>query len=223
MADEAGVRVEPAAAIAWLRRRLALSEADWQALLRGVDAAVDAAIDAQFEAVQHDLLAAVLDAVEDGTTAEQFRDDYERIVQRHGWSYHRHAGWHSQLIFRMQTQNAYMAGRWDQVQRVLAANRGRVDYFLRYVTVGDERVRDNHAAWHGVILRADHPFWLTHWPPNGFNCRCPPPQLITRRVMERRGWAVTGDDDPRLAVMPDEGFVANVGIALATGAGVTGG
>lgn len=212
MANE--IKVQPVEAIEWLRRRLQFTEAAWRALLEGVDAAVEAAIDDQVESVHRDLLQAVLDAVEDGSTAEQFQGAYEGIVQDHGWSYHGNAGWHSRLIFRMQTQNAYMAGRWEQVQRVLEANRGRVTYFLRYATVGDERVRDSHAQWHGVILRPDHPFWLTHWPPNGFNCRCPPPQLITERVMARRGWTVTPDDDPRLQVMPDVGFVGNVGKVL---------
>ena len=29
-----------------------------------------------------------------------------------------------------------------------------------------------HRAWEGLILPIDHPFWQTHFPPNGFRCRC---------------------------------------------------
>lgn len=29
-----------------------------------------------------------------------------------------------------------------------------------------------HLAWHGLTLPADHPFWKSHWAPNGFGCQC---------------------------------------------------
>lgn len=48
---------------------------------------------------------------------------------------------------------------------------------LQYQTVGDDRVRDEHADWDGVTLPVDHEFWETHLPPNGFNCRCIVQQL----------------------------------------------
>lgn len=44
-----------------------------------------------------------------------------------------------------------------------------------YVTVGDNRVRDEHAALDGLTRPKDDPIWKTLWPPNGWNCRC---QLI---------------------------------------------
>lgn len=46
------------------------------------------------------------------------------------------------------------------------------DAMLRYTTVGDARVRDTHRALEGVTLAANHPFWDTAYPPNGFKCRC---------------------------------------------------
>lgn len=41
-----------------------------------------------------------------------------------------------------------------------------------YITVGDERVREEHAVLDGVKLPKDDPFWNRFWPPNGWNCRC---------------------------------------------------
>ena len=41
-----------------------------------------------------------------------------------------------------------------------------------YRTVGDGRVSDEHKQWDGIRLPWDDPFWLTHYPPNRFNCRC---------------------------------------------------
>ena len=40
------------------------------------------------------------------------------------------------------------------------------------MTVGDERVRDQHRDWHGKILPIDHPFWKVNFPPNDWGCRC---------------------------------------------------
>ena len=48
---------------------------------------------------------------------------------------------------------------------------------LKYVTVGDERVRPKHAAWDGIILPVDNPWWNTHMPPNDWNDRCTVQQL----------------------------------------------
>lgn len=43
---------------------------------------------------------------------------------------------------------------------------------LRYVTVGDDRVRASHAALNGLQRPKDDPIWDTIYPPNGWNCRC---------------------------------------------------
>lgn len=37
---------------------------------------------------------------------------------------------------------------------------------------GAEHPRLQHKAWDGLTLPADHPFWQTHYPPNGWRCRC---------------------------------------------------
>lgn len=42
----------------------------------------------------------------------------------------------------------------------------------KYVTVGDDRVRDEHARLDGLVKKKDNAIWQTIWPPNGWNCRC---------------------------------------------------
>ena len=49
--------------------------------------------------------------------------------------------------------------------------------FLRYQTVGDDAVRDEHAELDNVIYRVDDPIWSSIYPPNGWNCRCIVEQL----------------------------------------------
>ena len=43
---------------------------------------------------------------------------------------------------------------------------------LKYQTVGDNRVRPEHAAWDGIVKPVDDPFWDTRMPKNDWGCRC---------------------------------------------------
>ncbi|TXI17870.1 MAG: hypothetical protein E6Q67_12570 [Roseateles sp.] len=71
------------------------------------------------------------------------------------------------LVYDTNTRQAYAAGQWERVQRTK-----RTHPFLRYITKRDERVREAHRAWDNVTLPVDDGFWSTHYPPNGWRCRC---------------------------------------------------
>lgn len=71
------------------------------------------------------------------------------------------------LIYDVNTRQAYATGLWERVER----SKGALPY-VRYITKRDERVRASHAAWDNVTLPVDDPFWQTHWPQNGWRCRC---------------------------------------------------
>lgn len=71
------------------------------------------------------------------------------------------------LIFDTNTASAYAAGRWTRLWE-----RRETHPYLMYLTKQDERVRITHRRWHGLVLPIEHPFWQTHYPPNGFRCRC---------------------------------------------------
>ena len=89
-------------------------------------------------------------------------------------------------IFNTNLRTSYAAGRWERIQRA----KGELPY-LRYVAVLDDRTRDNHAAWHGTVLPVDDAFWRSHYPPNGWGCRCIVQQLDDDDL-ERYGYEVTG-------------------------------
>ena len=44
--------------------------------------------------------------------------------------------------------------------------------YLKYIAVLDKRTRDSHAKLNGTILPKDDDFWKSHFPPNGWSCRC---------------------------------------------------
>jgi SPP1 gp7 family putative phage head morphogenesis protein len=205
--DPFGIKAK--SSIRFLRDRLGISEAEWAAILAGADAAAAAAIDDQRDAMARDFTKAIIEILESGGTVRDFQNDYGEIVDRYGWSPDGDPGWHSELIFRMQTANARAAGWWKQAQKLKS-----VRPFVRYLTVGDRRVRHTHREWHNVILPVDHPFWRTHWPPNGFGCRCMV-RTVSERELKLYGWKITKDGFSGLAIPPDKGFAGNVGLAMA--------
>ena len=70
-------------------------------------------------------------------------------------------------IFTTNMLSAYQAGRYQQLQESVE------EYpYWRYKSMGDSHVRPAHRALNGKVFRADDPFWASHYPPNGFNCRC---------------------------------------------------
>jgi SPP1 gp7 family putative phage head morphogenesis protein len=74
--------------------------------------------------------------------------------------------------FATATAQSQAASQWATIQ-------GQKDVLplLQYLTVGDDRVRDEHAAWHGIIRPVDDPFWDSNYPINGWTCRCTTVQL----------------------------------------------
>ncbi len=44
--------------------------------------------------------------------------------------------------------------------------------YLTYHTVGDGRVRPEHASLDGITRPVNDKFWSKYFPPNGWNCRC---------------------------------------------------
>lgn len=73
----------------------------------------------------------------------------------------------AELLIRHHGFQAYQAGTYAIMDR----QRDALPYW-QYVTVGDENVRDEHAALDGIILPADSPFWRDHFPPWDWGCRC---------------------------------------------------
>nr|WP_295782223.1 phage minor head protein [Rhodoferax sp.] len=71
------------------------------------------------------------------------------------------------LIFDTNTSMAQAAGQWERIQQTK-----RSHPYLRYITQHDDKVRPAHRAWDNVTLPVDDSFWLTHFPPCGWRCRC---------------------------------------------------
>ena len=175
-------RLPPAEALAYMRARDRLTQTySWMDLLRDEHAQ-------QFTVsrlARLDLLQAIRDQITKSVGGDLTRRDFDTSVS----ALLAKAGWWGEktvldpatgeavtttfdparlkLIFDVNTRMAWSAGQWERVQR-----NQRTHPYIRYVTKGDERVRESHAAWHNLVLPVSDPFWQTHWPPNGWRCRC---------------------------------------------------
>jgi hypothetical protein len=84
-----------------------------------------------------------------------------------------------QTIFWSNMRAARAAGQWERVQRSKKA----LPYLL-YVRTSSADPRQEHLDWAGTILKVDDPFWRTHFPPNGWGCKCAV-RAITQREADR--------------------------------------
>lgn len=77
-----------------------------------------------------------------------------------------------ETIFRTNLQSSYAAGQWQQMQE-----QAEDAPYLMYEAIDDFRTRPEHAAWDNKVLPINSKWWHTHYPPNGWNCRCTTIQL----------------------------------------------
>lgn len=133
-------------------------------------------------------------AIEEGMTLHQFRERLEPLMQEKGWWGRKEvvdpetgeiveaqlgSPRRLQTIFETNLKTAYAAGRWDTIKETAA-----IMPYLMYSAVKDDQTRDEHLAWDGIVLRWDDPWWESHYPPNGWNCRCSVIQVSDRTLSE---------------------------------------
>lgn len=101
----------------------------------------------------------------------KFWQDVQSIHPQYNQSY-----LEAEYIFA--TQSAQMASKWKEFE----ADGGR--YNLRYITAGDNRVRDSHHLLHNITLPPSDPYWEEYFPPNGWRCRCDTVQVRKSKYPE---------------------------------------
>ena len=98
-------------------------------------------------------------------------------------------------IFRNAVQTAYGAGHWRRFEETKDDQP-----YLMYDAVNDSRTRPAHRALDGIIRPVDDPFWLTHSPPMGHNCRCTLIQLDAEQaeIRSRNGRGLNQPETPEM-------------------------
>ena len=125
------------------------------------------------------VIKAVNKSIADGGTFKDFQKfikESEIILPKH----------YLDNVFRTNIQNAYGHGRWIQQNR----NKAKRPY-LMYSAINDSRVRPSHLALNRIVRHIDDPFWLTHYPPISFRCRCTVIALTEKQALK---YGITPDD-----------------------------
>ncbi len=157
-----------------------------------------------------DQLQAVLDSLTaklaDGQSFKQWQDSV--AVQDLGLPKHR-----LDNIYRTNIQNAYNRGHWEQFKE-----NEKYQPYLMYDAINDSRTRPSHRALDGIIRRIDDPFWNTHYPANGYRCRCSVVSLSEKQAQARSN----GDNGlnkkiDTSVIKPDKGWDYNCGSDITAG------
>ena len=140
-----------------------------------------------------DIHTAVTDAIRDGQTFRDFQKRLAPILQAKGWWGKKtmvdpatgevkpvQLGSRRRLetIYRTNLRSAYAYGKWQRGQA------SSEHTHILYLNGPSANHREQHQAWHGTLLPKDDPFWNTHFPPNGWGCKCYT-RFVTRRTARR--------------------------------------
>jgi SPP1 gp7 family putative phage head morphogenesis protein len=172
----------PKEAIDYLRRKGFRFSWRWQEMWQEDHAQAFTVAKAMRLDILQDIRDEVDRALAEGTTSREFEKRLTPILQAKGWwgqqrvvgpagpeTVHLGSPRRLNTIFATNIQTALQVGHYRQMTdpAVLQARP-----YWRYSAVLDSRTRPMHRAWHGTILPADDPWWDTHFPPNGWRCRC---------------------------------------------------
>lgn len=155
------------AAIDFFRGKIRLPSSGWTDIWQEQHSHAFVVAGAAQDALVEDLYNAVRKAQESGSGYAAFRADFEAISGKYGWAYKGSPGWRSKVTYSTNITQAYNAGRWQQMQAVKYLRP-----FWVYRHTPNEHPRLAHLAWDGMILPADDPWFDTHFPQNGWGCKC---------------------------------------------------
>lgn len=189
----------PERAVEYFQSRGMRVAGDWQSVALVVRSGAFSVAGVLKAQVLEDIRAALQDAIENGTTYEDFQRNLVPKLQAAGWW----GRWPTdpetgeilpgkgqsprrlETVFRTNTQSAYMSGRYKGM--VESAD---THPYWQYVAILDSRTRPRHRALHGRVFRWDDPIWQVIYPPNGYNCRCRV-RPLTQAQLELEGLSVS--------------------------------
>jgi uncharacterized protein with gpF-like domain len=206
--------------VAFFRAKLNLPTERWDDIEREAHDRSFIVAGAQAADLLDDLNAAVTKAIADGTGLNAFRKDFRQIVQKNGWTGWTGEGsaagvaWRTKVIYQTNMATSYAAGRYQQLTDpdLLAV----LPYWQYKHADGVLYPRPLHVSWDGLTLPPEHPFWQTHFPPNGWGCHCRCIAVSKSDYLK----AIAGGKGPANA--PDAGNIQGIdpGFAYTPGASV---
>lgn len=148
-----------------------------------------------------DFAASIDEAVAEGRSLDWFRQQFDEIVDRHGWSYTGERNWRTRVIYGTNMRTSYAAGRLAQLRD---PELQEVAPLWMYRHGGSADPRPHHLVLDRQVLPADDPWWETHYPPNGWGCSCYVVAVSESQARRMGGRFDDPGEDPRGTI--DEGW-----------------
>jgi len=155
------------------------------------------------QAMQRAVRKTVDRAIAEGLTTREAQKNMQRAIKGQGITTAK--PFQLEAIYRTKANESFNAGRWAANQ---TAGIQTILWGYEYVTVGDDRVRDEHVPFEGTKLPKDDPRWLVIWPPNGWQCRCTTIEIYNDEEDAKL-------EEPKEGAEVAPGFRFNAGEALA--------
>ncbi len=127
-----------------------------------------------------DIKESILKAQKEGLSFESWKKNIKPILIKKGW-------WGDVEVTNPKTGESKKIFVGNKRLKTIFYTNARVAYqvakakkyyedenvvYLKYIAILDNKTRPSHRALHGTILPKNDSFWETHYPPNGWNCRC---------------------------------------------------
>lgn len=162
--------------IDFFRAKLNLPTERWDDIKKQANDRAFIVAGAAYADLLQDLREAIDKAITEGKGIAEFRKDFKRIVKMHGWHGWTGEGtkageaWRTRTIYTTNLNTSYAAGRYKQL-----TDPEYLKLRPNWIYIHNDSVvhpRPHHLSWHGTVLPHDHPFWQSHFAPNGWGCKC---------------------------------------------------
>jgi len=139
-------------------------------------------------------------AMDQGTTYSEFKKNITPMLADKGYVTKKDgSAWRLDTIYRTNMQSAYMGGRYGEMLEV-----AEEFPFWQYIAVLDNRTRPSHRGLANKVVKNTDKLWHTHFPPNGYNCRCRVRALSAEDIKEKKLTVSKGSELKKFK--PDKGF-----------------
>lgn len=190
----------PQAVIDWFKAKRLQPSFSWSDVWQQEHQVVFTVAKAMQLDILRDIHDAALKALTQGQTLQQFSKALTPLLQKKGWwgvkelkdpvtgqSQLAQLGSprRLRLIYNTNLRTAHATGQWGRIQRTASSHP-----YLRYELGPSKEHRAEHTRWQGLLLPVDDPFWDTHFPQNGWGCKCRVRQVSNREyqsIKDRSG------------------------------------
>jgi len=221
------IGLEPKAIVEWFKKKGNTISWNWQEVWKEANLKSFTVAKALKLDILQDIRNEVDNAIKNGLSVQQFKENLTPVLKTKGWwgkvpakdvpgvnsadledpekPVQLGSPYRLKNIYTTNLNVAYSKGNYDGMK----TNVSKRPYWM-YEAVLDANTRPDHRKLHGKVFRADDPIWKTHYPPNGWGCRCTV-RALDQDDLEEMNLKVVKGPDYEGSIKIDKGWDYNPG------------